>query len=140
MTRIDRAKYAGELAAIRFPDLSGRFQFWCGGSGRRYATSRYLPGQTPAYDLAISLYVKRTQAGPEVIAIAAGRADQTPPAEADEVHVHLVERIEALAFAHRDLRALLDGDNAPDAASQDIATPSIATASNVIPFTPRRAA
>jgi hypothetical protein len=69
MTRIERAKYAGELAATRFPDLAGRFQFWCGGSGRRYATSRYLPGQTPAYDLAVSLYVKRTEAGPQVIAI-----------------------------------------------------------------------
>lgn len=135
MTRIERAKYAGELAATRFPDLTGRFQFWCGGSGRRYATSRYLPGQTPAYDLAVSLYVKRTEAGPKVIAIAAGLADQAAPADADEVHVHLVERVEALAFAHRDLRALLDGGNAPGAAPES--TPFF---SNVIPFTPRRAA
>lgn len=131
MTRIDRAKYAGELAATRFPDLTGRFQFWCGGSGRRYATSRYLPGQTPAYDLAVSLYVKRTEAGPKVIAIAAGLADQAAPADTDEVHVHLVERIEALAFAHRDLRALLDGGTAPEGTT---------ACNNVIPFTPRRAA
>jgi hypothetical protein len=135
MTRIDRAKYAGELAATKFPDLTGRFQFWCGGSGRRYATSRYLPGQTPAYDLAVSLYVKRTEAGPKVIAIAAGLADQTAPADADEVHVHLVERIEALAFAHRDLRVLLDGGNAPGTAPE-----GTTTSSNVIPFIPRRAA
>jgi hypothetical protein len=135
MTRIDRAKYAGELAATRFPDLTGRFQFWCGGSGRRYATSRYLPGQTPAYDLAVSLYVKRTETGPKVIAIAAGLADQAAPTDADEVHVHLVERIEALAFAHRDLRALLDGGNAPGTAPE-----GMMTSSNVIPFIPRRAA
>jgi hypothetical protein len=135
MTRIDRAKYAGELAATRFPDLTGRFQFWCGGSGRRYATSRYLPGQTPAYDLAVSLYVKRTEAGPKVIAIAAGLAAQAAPADADEVHVHLVERVEALAFAHRDLRALLDGGNAPGTAPE-----GTAACSNVIPFIPRRAA
>ncbi len=134
MTRFERAKYAGELAATRFPDLASRFQFWCGGSGRRYATSRYAPGQTPAYDLAISLYVKRTAEGPKVIAISAGPADQAAPADTDEVHVHVVERIEALAFAHRDLRALLDDDHASGDA------PSEAPASNIIPFTPRRAA
>jgi hypothetical protein len=131
MTRIERAKYAGELAATRFPDLAGRFQFWCGGSGRRYATSRYMPGQAPAYDLAVSLYVKRTQAGPQVIAISAGHANDPAPADADEVHIHVVERLEALAFAHRDLRSLVDGapGSAPDG-----------TPDNVIPFTPRRAA
>ncbi len=133
MTRIERAKYAGELAATRFPGLAGRFQFWCGGSGRRYATSRYLPGQTPAYDLAVSLYVKRTDDGPQVIAISAGLANEAAPAETDEVHVHVVERIEALAFAHRDLRALLDGGHAPGGTPSDLPD-------NVIPFTPRRAA
>lgn len=134
MTRFERAKYAGALAATRFPELAGRFQFWCGGSGRRYAASRYLPGQTPAYDLAVSLYVKRTAAGPQVIAIAAGPADQAAPAEADEIHVHVVERIEALAFAYCDLRALLDGGNTPKNA------PTGAPDGNVIPFSPRHAA
>ncbi len=130
MTRFERAKYAGQLSATKFPDLAGRFQFWCGGSGRRYATSRYLPGQTPAYDLAVSLYVKQTREGPKVIAISAGQAGDTAPVDADEVHVHVVERIEALAFAHRDLRALLEGGgNAPSGAPD-----------NVIPFTPRHAA
>lgn len=130
MTRFERAKYAGPLTATKYPDLAGRFQFWCGGSGRRYATSRYLPGQTPAYDLAVSLYVKQTREGPKVIAISAGPADDTAPGGADEVHVHVVERIEALAFAHRDLRALLDGDNAPGTVPDD----------NVVSVTPRRAA
>lgn len=134
MTRFERAKYAGELAATKFPDLAGRFQFWCGGSGRRYATSRYFPGQTPAYDLAVSLYVKQTPEGPRVIGISAGLANDTAPEGADEVHVHVVERIEALAFAHRDLRVLLDGGNAPGNA------PSGAPDGNVLPFTPRRAA
>jgi hypothetical protein len=132
MTRFERAKYAGELAATKYPDLAGRFQFWCGGSGRRYATSRYLPGWTPAYDLAVSLYVKQTREGPKVIAISAGQANDGAPADADEVHVHVVERIEALAFAHRDLRALLDGGtgNAPSGAPDG----------NILPFNPRRAA
>lgn len=134
MTRFERAKYAGGLAATKFPDLAGRFQFWCGGSGRRYATSRYLPGRTPAYDLAVSLYVRQTSEGPKVIAIAAGRADQPAPAEAEEVHVHVVGRIEALAFAYCDLRALLGGGNAPEH------PPADAPDGNVVPFSPRRAA
>jgi hypothetical protein len=134
MTRFERAKYAGQLAATKFPDLASRFQFWCGGSGRRYATSRYLPGQTPAYDLAVSLYVKQTAEGPRVIAISAGQAGDAAPGDADEVHVHVVERIEALAFAHRDLRALLDDGNEAGSA------PSDAPEHNVLPFTPRHAA
>ncbi len=134
MTRFERAKYAGELTATRFPDLAGRFQFWCGGSGRRYATSRYLPGETPAYDLAVSLYVQRTTEGPKVIAIAAGAANQPAPEEADEIHVHVVERVEALAFAHHDLRVLIEDGTAPGD------TPVGAPGSNVIPFSPRRAA
>lgn len=130
MQRFERAKYAGQLAATKFPDLAGRFQFWCGGSGRRYATSRYLPGQTPAYDLAVSLYVKQTDEGPKVIAISAGQANEGSPVAADEVHVHVVERIEALAFAHRDLRGLLDSSNASSGAPDG----------NVYPFNPRHAA
>jgi hypothetical protein len=130
MQRFERAKYAGQLPATKFPDLAGRFQFWCGGSGRRYATSRYAPGQTPAYDLAVSLYVKQTGEGPKVIAIAAGAANQPAPDEADEVHVHVVERIEALAFAHHDLRVLIESSNAPSGAPDG----------NVYPFNPRRAA
>jgi hypothetical protein len=133
MTRFERAKYAGELAATKFPDLAGRFQFWCGGSGRRYATSRYLPDRTPAYDLAVSLYVKQTNDGPKVIAIAAGAANQPAPDQADEIHVHVVERVEALAFAHHDLRVLIESEtvpgNAPDGAPD-----------NIVPFNPRRAA
>ncbi|MBK8009020.1 MAG: hypothetical protein IPK23_11760 [Rhizobiales bacterium] len=131
MQRFERAKYAGQLAATKFPDLASRFQFWCGGSGRRYATSRYLPGQTPAYDLAVSLYVKRTEEGPKVIAIAAGAANQPAPDDTDEIHVHVVERIEALAFAHHDLRALIEGGSAPGSAPDG---------DNVVPFNPRRAA
>lgn len=132
MQRFERAKYAGQLAATKYPDLAGRFQFWCGGSGRRYATSRYTPGQTPAYDLAVSLFVKQTREGPKVIGISAGHANDAAPMDADEVHVHVVERIEALAFAHRDLRALLE-DGTGNA-------PSGAPDGNVFPLNPRRAA
>lgn len=132
MQRFERAKYAGELTATKFPDLAGRFQFWCGGSGRRYATSRYLPGQTPAYDLAVSLFVKQTREGPRVVAISAGQANEAVSIDADEVHVHVVERIEALAFAHRDLRVLIDGGTGD--------APSGAPDRNIIPFNPRRAA
>ena len=133
MQRFERAKYAGQLAATKSPDLASRFQFWCGGSGRRYATSRYAPGQTPAYDLAVSLYVKKTPEGPKVIAIAAGAANQPAPDEADEVHVHVVERIEALAFAHHDLRVLIEGGTAPGHAPDG-------APDNVLPFSPRHAA
>ncbi|MCW5681845.1 MAG: hypothetical protein KF794_13715 [Xanthobacteraceae bacterium] len=133
MQRFERAGYAGALAATKNPALSGRFRFWCGGSGRRYAVSVYAPGEVPPYDLAVSLYVKHAEVGPQVIAIAAGLPGDPAPKDADEVHVHLVGRIEALAFAHRDLRALLGG-NAPGNA------PSGAPGDNVIPFNPRRAA
>jgi hypothetical protein len=78
--------------------------------------------------------VKRTQEGPKVIAIAAGAANQPAPEEADEIHVHVVERIEALAFAHHDLRVLIEGGNVPGDA------PAGAPDTNVVPFNPRRAA
>ncbi len=132
MSRFERAKYAGSLAATKLPGLSSRFHFWFGGSGRRYPVSVYAPIAVPPYDLAISLYVKRTAEGPTVIAISAGSADEPAPAGTDEVHVHVVERVEALAFAHRDLRDLLCDANAPSTAPDGDGT--------LLPFTPRRAA
>lgn len=130
MSRFKRAKYAGTLAATKFPGLSGRFHFWFGGSGRRYPVSVYAPAEVPPYDLAVSLYVAQSAEGPKVIAISAGLANEPAPAGTDEIHVHVVERIEALAFAHRDLRDLLgDGD-----------APSGAPDGTLLPFTPRRAA
>jgi hypothetical protein len=131
MSRFERAKYAGTLAATKFPGLSSRFHFWFGGSGRRYAVSVYAPADVPAYDLAVSLYVKRTGEGPRVVAISAGHANEVAPAGTDEVHVHVVERVEALAFAHRDLRDLLGNESD---------TPSVAPDGTVLPFSPRRAA
>jgi hypothetical protein len=130
MSRFERAKYAGSLAATKLPGLSSRFHFWFGGSGRRYPVSVYAPAAVPPYDLAISLYVKRSVEGPTVIAISAGQADGPAPAGTDEVHVHVVERVEALAFAHRDLRDLLSDCNVPDSALDG----------TLLPFTPRRAA
>ena len=132
MSRFERAKYAGSLAATKLPGLSSRFHFWFGGSGRRYPVSVYAPAAVPPYDLAISLYVKRSAEGPKVFAISAGLADEPAPAGTDEVHVHVVERVEALAFAHRDLRDLLSDLNAAsDAPDGDGA---------LLPFTPRHAA
>jgi len=132
MSRFERAKYAGSLAATKLPGLSSRFHFWFGGSGRRYPVSVYAPAAVPPYDLAISLYVRRSADGPKVFAISAGLADEPAPAGTDEVHVHVVERVEALAFAHRDLRDLLSDLNAAgDAPEGDGA---------LLPFTPRHAA
>lgn len=130
MSRFERAKYAGALAATKFPGLSSRFHFWFGGSGRRYAVSVYAPADVPPYDLAVSLYVKQGPDGPQVIAMSAGLANELAPAGIDEVHVHVVERVEALAFAHRDLRDLLSDGNAPSG------TPD----GTLLPFTPRHAA
>jgi hypothetical protein len=130
MSRFERAKYAGSLAATKLPGLSGRFHFWFGGSGRRYPVSVYAPAAVPPYDLAISLYVKRSVEGLMVIAISAGLADGPAPAGTDEVHVHVVERVEALAFAHRDLRDLLSDSNAPASVPEG----------TLLPFTPQRAA
>jgi hypothetical protein len=130
MSRFERAKYAGSLAATKLPGLSSRFHFWFGGSGRRYPVSVYAPAAVPPYDLAISLYVKRSAEGPTVIAISAGHADEPAPAGTDEVHVHVVERVEALAFAHRDLRELLGDANVASGARDG----------TLLPFTPRRAA
>lgn len=132
MSRFERAKYAGTLAATKFPGLSSRFHFWFGGSGRRYPVSVYAPAAVPAYDLAVSLYVKRSAEGPQVLAISAGLANDAAPAGTDEVHVHVVERVEALAFAHRDLRDLVSDANAPGD------TPD--GEGELLPFTPRRAA
>lgn len=113
MQRFDRAGYAGSLAATRNPALSDRFQFWRGGSGRRYAVSVYPPDEQPPYDLAVSLYIRLGADGPEVLGISAGLIGEQAPEGTDEVHVHVVERIEALAFAHRDLRALLETRSLP---------------------------
>jgi hypothetical protein len=130
MSRFERAKYAGTLAATKFPGLSSRFHFWFGGSGRRYPVSVYAPASVPAYDLAVSLYVKQTSEGPKVLAISAGLANEPAPSGTDEVHVHVVERIEALAFAHRDLRDLMSDGTAPSGVPDG----------TLLPFTPRRAA
>lgn len=130
MSRFERAKYAGSLAATKLPGLSSRFHFWFGGSGRRYPVSVYAPAAVPPYDLAISLYVKRSVEGPTVIAISAGHADEPAPAGTDEVHVHVVERVEALAFAHRDLRDLLSDGNMQAGVPEG----------TLLPFTPQRAA
>ena len=50
--------YAGALEA-RHPILAGRFHFWRGASGRRYAVTRYALGQVPAYENAVVLFVRR---------------------------------------------------------------------------------
>jgi hypothetical protein len=130
MQRLDRAGYAGSLAAAN-PGLSGRFHFWLGGSGRRYATTVYAPDKVPPYDLAVALFVKREAEGPRVLAISAGLAAETAPEGTDEIHIHMVERVEALAFAHRDLRSLIESDSRPK---------PVVTGEKIIRFYPRHAA
>jgi hypothetical protein len=130
MQRNERAGYAGSLAAAN-PGLSGRFHFWLGGSGRRYATTRYAPGAVPPYDLAVALFLKREAEGLRVLEIAANLTGSVAPEGTDEIHVHVVERVEALAFAHRDLRALVDGSLRPK---------PVSTGDKIIRFYPRHAA
>jgi hypothetical protein len=96
---------AGPLAAPDNSALSSRFHFWRGASGRRYVCSVFPPERLPAYERAIALFV-RTAAG-QVVGVAAGLADRSSLAEADEVHVHLAKDGTALAAAFRDLSALI---------------------------------
>ena len=96
---------AGPLAAPKNSALSSRFHFWHGASGRRYVCSVFPPERLPAYERAIALFVRKGDR--QVVGVAAGLADRSALAEADEVHVHLAKDGAALAAAFRDLSALI---------------------------------
>jgi hypothetical protein len=98
--------YAGPLHALRHPDLANRFHFWCGASGRRYACTRFPAGRVPAYEEAISLFVRRRGGEAVVLAVTTGEKIATPFGT-DEVHIHLVQGgAEAVQEAFEDLSAL----------------------------------
>jgi len=99
--------YAGTLAACH-PDLAGRFHFWRGASGHRYACTRFAVGDLPAYEDAVALFVRRRGDDTAVIGIASLTSKAAIPFGTEEVHVHLVRGgMEALDEALADLSALV---------------------------------
>jgi hypothetical protein len=99
--------YAGALAA-RHPDLAGRFHFWRGASGRRYACTRFALGDLPAYEDAVALFVRHRGDDTVVLGIGSLTAKSAIPFGTDEVHVHLVRGgMEALDEALADLQSLV---------------------------------
>ena len=117
---------AGSLAAPENSALASRFHFWRGASGRRYVCSVFPPERIPAYERAIALFVQRDSR--KIVGVAAGLADKSALADADEVHVHLAKDGEALAAAFHDLSALI----AP-------AKPASIRAARILPFQSRAA-
>lgn len=102
--------YEGVLEAARHPALTNRFHFWRGPSGRRYACTLFGVNAVPAHEEAIALFVRRGRTEPSVVAVTAGIDGSAAPAEADEIHVHLVQGgPDALVFALRDLARLING-------------------------------
>lgn len=102
-----------------------RFWYWRGASGRSYIHSIYEAKDCPPLPGAVYVAVRRL--GPLRIAVGAGRfpaffetasqvAGSVLPAEADEIHVHLLARNEVGAEGiRRDLDSAL-GATAPQAA------------------------
>jgi hypothetical protein len=82
--------YAGALEA-RNPQLAGRFHFWRGASGHRYACTRVPVRQVPAYEEAIALFVRRRGGEASVIGIGTPGGRSVLPFGTDEVHVHIVQ-------------------------------------------------
>jgi len=105
----DRAPgYAGALQSTRHPSLADRFHFWRGTSGRRYAFTRFPVNRQPAYENAVSLFIRRR--GSDVTVLGTSSTPGTPviPLGTTEVHVHLVQGdAEAVEAALRDFSALI---------------------------------
>lgn len=98
--------YAGSLQT-RHPALAGRFHFWRGASGRRYAFTRFPANRPPAYENAISLFVRLRGADMTVLGASTAPGAPVVPIETEEIHVHLVQGdAEALNTALQDLSAL----------------------------------
>jgi hypothetical protein len=106
--------YAGALHATRHPALADRFHFWRGGSGRRYAFTRFPVNRPPVYENSVSLFVRRR--GFDISVLSASSAPGAPvvPLGADEIHIHLVQGgAQAVEEALRDLSALVVRRPAP---------------------------
>lgn len=107
--------YAGALSTMRHPQLANRFHFWRGASSRRYACTLFPVNMAPSYDDAIALFVRRGRGGPVLVSVGAGIDASSTPPDVDEIHVHLVQGgADALAFALRDLSALVAADDSLD--------------------------
>lgn len=99
--------YAGALEAARHPELAGRYHFWRGSSGNRYACTRFIPSRLPAYENAVQLYVSRTGGDMTVLGVGTSERRHSAPYGTDEVHVHLVPgSVDELRTAVEDLSAL----------------------------------
>ena len=69
--------------------------------------SVFQPQAAPSYETSVALHVRRTPAGPVVVAIRIGNGVESAPM-ADEVHIHLVrDETDGLARALADLSALV---------------------------------
>lgn len=100
--------YAGVLEAARHPEIAGRFHFWRGGSGRRYACTRFALSRVPAYENSITLFVRRHDGEATVLGLHKGARRPFFPFGTDEVHVHLVQGgEEELQAAFEDLSTLV---------------------------------
>ena len=100
-----KAGDAGAFSAPNHPALAGRFHFWHGASGHRYACSVFAPDGTPAFDSFVALFVRREDEKRTVVAVDVA-LDRQVPSDFDEIHLHLASDDEALASAYRDLSAL----------------------------------
>ena len=101
-----KAGDAGAFSAPNHPALAGRFHFWHGASGHRYACSVYAPDSSPAFDTFVALFVRREGEKRVVVAVDVALNRQAPT-NFDEIHLHLASDDEALASAYRDLSALV---------------------------------
>jgi hypothetical protein len=100
------AGYLGPLQTQRHSDLADRFHFWRGGSGRLYACTRFLPGNTPAYENSVALFVRRRGADAEVLGVTAVAGCPVVPFGTEEVHLHIVRDGASAYLALKDLSAL----------------------------------
>lgn len=98
--------YAGPLAA-RHPALAGRYHFWRGSSGRRYACTRFALTRVPAYQNALLLYVRRHGEEAAVLGVGTSERLHSVPCGTEEVHVHLLADHEELQAAVEDLSRLV---------------------------------
>jgi len=99
---------AGPLAAPGNPSLAGRFHFWRGASGRRYACSVFVADSVPALELFVALFIQRNDTKRTVLAVDVSVNRHTLPANLDEIHIHLAEDNDALVSIARDLSALAE--------------------------------
>jgi hypothetical protein len=96
---------AGDAGALTAPpEMAGRFHFWRGQSGRRYAFTVFAPGGAPVFEHFVALFVKR-QNGARVV-VGVGTKQIALAGGHDEIHIHIVADERDLAAAMEDLAVL----------------------------------